>query len=394
MRVLFYDDATDFGGHELQTLAAARYMALQPGMEVGFMYFRGNVRLSKQLADSAAHNSCFKPLPQDYASRPLQFVRTLVSGSAIRRIATEMTEFAPDVIVIAQGAIALCSAGLMAAKKIGLPAISYVPMTHPERFFSKSRLKAVLREPVNRIYYRLPDEYITINQRMERYLRRKGLTQPVTVVQAAIDLAEWQSVERTAARESLGLTAGDWVVALIGRVQFWQKQQDLAVRALALARSQVPNLKLLLVGDGPDLGALKELVHSEGVEDIVVFAGWTDSLSVVYSAIDVLVIPSRYEGLPLVMLQAMYFGKPVIASAVDGMLDILPPQWLFECGDSAALAARLVEASRANETALLEAQREMVIRDHSLPVFEQAFMVAVISATDRIRRGSRDQPAN
>jgi glycosyltransferase involved in cell wall biosynthesis len=386
LRILFYDDAPDFGGHELQTLAAARHMASQPGIEVGFMYFRGNARLSRQIADSAALNSRFKPLAQDYASKQFQFVRTLVSGRAIRRIAGEITNFAPDVIVIAQGAIAFCSAGLMAAKKIGLPTISYIPMTHPERVFSESRLRAALREPVNRIYYQLPDAYITISLRMEDYLRRKGLTQPVTVVQAAIDLAEWHTVEVTAARESLGLAAGDWVVALIGRVQFWQKRQDLVVKALALVRDQVPNLKLLLVGDGPDLGALKGLVRAEGVEDMVVFAGWTDGLSVVYSAIDALVIPSRYEGVPLVMLQALYFGRPVIASAVDGMLDILPPHWLFGSGDAAALAARLVEASRARETSLLDAQRDMVIQAHSLPVFERAFMNAIMSATDRIRR--------
>jgi glycosyltransferase involved in cell wall biosynthesis len=386
LRVLFYDDAPDFGGHELQTLAAARYMASQPGIEVGFIYFRGNARLSRQIADSAARNSNFKPLAQDYSSKQYQFVRTLLSGHAIRRIAGEMMNFAPDVIVIAQGAIAFCSAGLMAARKIGLPTISYIPMTHPERFFSESRFKAALREPVNRIYYRLPDAYITISPRMEDYLRRKGLKQPMTVVQAAIDLAEWHTVEKTAARDSLGLAAGDWVVALIGRVQFWQKRQDLAIRGLALARRQIPNLKLLLVGDGPDLGALKELVRAEGVEDIVVFAGWTDGLSVVYSAIDALVIPSRYEGVPLVMLQALYFRRPVIASAVDGMLDILPPHWLFGSGDSIALATRLVEASRASESDLLDAQKKMVIRTHSLPIFQRAFMDAVMSATDRLRR--------
>jgi glycosyltransferase involved in cell wall biosynthesis len=205
-------------------------------------------------------------------------------------------------------------------------------------------------------------------------------------VHAAIDLAEWHPVEKTAAREQLGLAVGDWVVALIGRVQFWQKRQDLAVKGLALARREVPNLKLLLVGDGPDLVALKELVRSEGVEDSVVFAGWTDGLSPIYSAIDALVIPSRYEGVPLVMLQAMHFGRPVIASAVDGMLDTLPQHWLFASGDAAALAARLVDASRASENELLDAQREKVARNHSMPVFERAFLAALLSALGRLEK--------
>ena len=386
MRVLFYDDAPDFGGHELQTLAAVRHIASQPDMEVGFIFFRGNARLSKQLADVAAQCPRFKLIPQDYASLKFQVFRTLVSGSAIGRIAATMLAYAPDVVVVAQGAIAFCSAGLIAAKKIRVPTVSYIPLTHPERLFSASRFRAALREPVNRIYYRLPDEYITISPRMEGYLRRKGLRQPVTVVPAAIDVAACHLEEREAARASLGLAAADWVVALIGRVQFWQKRQDLAVKALALARRQIPNLKLLVVGDGPDLTALKELVRVEGVEDAVVFAGWTDGLSPVYSAIDALVIPSRYEGVPLVMLQAMYFRRPVIASAVDGMADTLPQHWLFPSGDAAAFAARLEEAARANEPALLDAHHKVVDETLSLPVFERAFMAAILSAIHRLGR--------
>lgn len=388
LRVLFYDDAPDFGGHELMTLAAVRHIALQPNMEVGFMFFRGNARLSKQITDLAASCPRFTPLPQDYASQRFQVFRTLVSGRAIRSMAATMAGFSADVVVVAQGAIAFCSAGLLAAKRAGLPTISYIPMTHPERLFSASRFRAALREPVNRLYYRLPDEFITISPRMEAYLRQRGLRQPVTIMHVAIDVADLRLEDKQAARKTLGLAAGDWVVALIGRVQFWQKRQDLAVRGLALARRQIPNLKLLVVGDGPDLAALKALVRAEGVQDAVVFAGWTDGLSPVFSAIDALVIPSRYEGVPLVMLEAMYFRRPVIASAVDGMLDILPPDWLFPSGDANALAARLVRAARTSETALLEVHREQVAQAFSLPVFERSFLAALMSAIGRHGRAS------
>lgn len=384
MRVLFYDDAPDFGGHELMTLAAVRYIASQPDIEGGFIYFRGNARLSRQIADIAAQSPRFKPLPQDYASRQFQFLRTLLSSRAIRRIADAITGYAPDLVVVAQGAIAFGSAGLMAAKRAGVPSISYIPMTHPERMFSASRLKAALREPVNRFYYRLPDEYITISPRMESYLRDKGLRQPVTIVAAAVDLAACNAMDKDGARAQLGLAAGDWVVALVGRVQFWQKRQDLAVNALALARRQIPRLKLLIVGDGPDLATLKEQVRAEGLQGAVVFAGWTDGLSPIYSAIDALVIPSRYEGVPLVMLQAMVFRRPVIASAVDGMADILPPHWLFPSGDARAFAARLVEALGGSDDALLDAHRDRVIEAFSLPVFERAFLAAIRSSVNRL----------
>lgn len=392
LRVLFYDDAPDFGGHEVQTLAAVRHIASQRDMEVGFIFFRGNFRLSRQLADIAAQCPRFKALPQDYASGAYQVFRTLVSGRAILRIAAMMAGYAPDVVVVAQGAIAFCSAGLLAAKKARLSSISYIPMTHPERMFSASRVKAALREPLNRFYYRLPDEYITISPRMESYLRRKGLRQPVTVVQVAVDPSAFHVIDKATARDTLGLAADDWIVALIGRVQFWQKRQDLAVKGLALARRQIPNLKLLVVGDGPDLAALKEQVRLEGVDDAVVFAGWTDGLSVVYSAIDALTIPSRYEGVPLVMLEAMHFRRPVIASAVDGMADLLPAHWLFPSGDATALAQCLVNVVGARENALLDAHREIVSQTLSLPVFERSFLAAIVACVDRLGRSSKARP--
>ncbi len=386
MKVLFYDDAPDFGGHELQTMAAVRHLLAQADTEVGFIYFPGNARLAKHILALAARYPRFSPLPQDYASGGFQFLRTLLSVRATGRIARAMAAYRPDIVVLAQGAIAFGSVGLLAAKRAGLPIISYIPMTHPERLFSASRLKAALREPVNRFYYRLPDEYITISPRMEGYLRSKGLQQPVTVVPVAIDPAANQVMDKGAARTLLGLAAGDWVVALIGRVQFWQKRQDLAVKALALARQHIPHLKLLVVGDGPDLAVLKALVRAEGIEEAVVFAGWTDGMGPVYSAIDALVIPSRYEGVPLVMLEAMLFKRPVIASAVDGMADILPPQWLFTSGDAKAFAARLVQAAQSSSPELLEAHHRTVVDSFSLPVFERAFTAAIASALQRVRR--------
>jgi glycosyltransferase involved in cell wall biosynthesis len=386
LRVLFYDDAAEFGGHETMTLAAVRYIASQPNIEVGFIYFRGNLRLARQIADLAAQYPRLTPMPQDYASRAFQFLRTLVSWPSIGLIARTMKAFAPDIVVVAQGAIAFGSAALIAASRVGLPTISYIPMTHPERMFSASRLKAAVRERVNRIYYRLPDEYITVSPRMGDYLRRKGLRQRVTIVKAAIDLTNCRSVDKATARARWGLSEADWVVGLIGRVQFWQKRQDLAVLGLSLARKQIPNLKLLLVGDGPDLAALKALAAAEGVEDAVVFAGWADGLSAVFSAIDVLAIPSRYEGVPLVLIEALYYRLPVVASAVDGMVDTLPPHWLFPSGDATAFAGCLAEIAKANDSTLLDVHRAMVVECHSMPAFEREFLTALVAATHRLSR--------
>jgi len=300
-----------------------------------------------------------------------------------------MTAFAPDVVVVAQGGIASGSAGLLAAKAAALPTISYIPMTHPESLFSASRIKAALRERLNRLYFRSPDTFVTTGQRMADYLRHRGLQQPVSLVPVAIDTGAYRCADRDTARQQLGLASADTVMAVVARVEFWQKRQDLAVQALALARRQVGSLKLLVVGDGPDLTNLKACAQAQGVQDAVVFAPWADDLSAVYAAIDVLLIPSRFEGVPLVMLEAMHLRCPVIASAVDGMADTLPEHWLFPSGDAYALAARMVQVATSSEPELLDAHQALVQKEFSMPAFQQAFMAAIVAAADRHAGASR-----
>jgi len=389
LRVLFYNDAVAFGGHELMTMAGVRHLVAQADVEVGFIFFRGNARLSRQIGDLAARYTGFKALPQDYASQPRQVLRTRLSGRAIRAMAGVMTAFAPDVVVVAQGGIASGSAGLLAAKAAALPTISYIPMTHPESLFSASRIKAALRERLNRLYFRSPDTFVTTGQRMADYLRHRGLQQPVSLVPVAIDTGAYRCADRDTARQQLGLASADTVMAVVARVEFWQKRQDLAVQALALARRQVGSLKLLVVGDGPDLTNLKACAQAQGVQDAVVFAPWADDLSAVYAAIDVLLIPSRFEGVPLVMLEAMHLRCPVIASAVDGMADTLPEHWLFPSGDAYALAARMVQVATSSEPELLDAHQALVQKEFSMPAFQQAFMAAIVAAADRHAGASR-----
>lgn len=75
-----------------------------------------------------------------------------------------------------------------------------------------------------------------------------------------------------------------------------------------------PDSKLLLVSDGPDFDAVVEKVHRLQLQDAVIFAGRRSDVERLYQAIDVFLMPSRWEGLPLVLLEAQTAGVPVVAS--------------------------------------------------------------------------------
>jgi glycosyltransferase involved in cell wall biosynthesis len=108
--------------------------------------------------------------------------------------------------------------------------------------------------------------------------------------------------------------SGQPLIVCAGRLTV-QKGQDLAVRALA--RLRTTGARLRLVGEGPDAAKLGELAVELGVADRVEFTGQCDPRPHLRAA-DVVLVPSRWEGLSFVLLEAMACGKAVVTTAVAG----------------------------------------------------------------------------
>lgn len=84
-------------------------------------------------------------------------------------------------------------------------------------------------------------------------------------------------------------------------------------------QSQIPEARLLLVGDGPLRNNLKSLVRRLDLQDKVIFAGVRSDLPALYKAMDIFVMPSQKEGMPMALLEAMAMALPVVATAVGGI---------------------------------------------------------------------------
>lgn len=117
------------------------------------------------------------------------------------------------------------------------------------------------------------------------------------------------------------------------------KGQDLALEAVR--RSAVPNLRLRLLGDGPDRPALEERARRLGIADRVEFAGAVDDPSPHLRAADVVVVPSRWDAQSLSLLEAMSTGRPVVATAVSGTAALGDGGAVVPVGDPSALAEAL-----------------------------------------------------
>lgn len=152
-------------------------------------------------------------------------------------------------------------------------------------------------------------------------------------------------VERAQFLEPAPLPGGTTRLVAIGRF-VEQKGQLLLIEALARAAVADPRVHLTLVGDGELRPAIEAAIRERGLDANVTITGWLDEAGVLaeLAAAHALVMPSFAEGLPMVVMEAMAAGRPVVATLIAGMPELVLPGetgWLVSAGDVEALAGAL-----------------------------------------------------
>jgi len=150
--------------------------------------------------------------------------------------------------------------------------------------------------------------------------------------------------EREAKKRQLGLPVEAPLIGTVGRLHP-QKGQRYLLEALPPVLRRIPDLHVLLVGDGPTRGELEALTRRLGLHGRVHFLGFRQDVPELVALLDVFVLPSVWEGLPLSLLEALALARPVVATATDGILEVIEDG---DCGlvvptkDPEALARAIV----------------------------------------------------
>lgn len=337
MSILFYDDSPVFGGHEVMTLLGLQaLLRIHPG-PVRFISSTDNSKLRENLASIAADHPHLALELVDYHSSRLEALRNLLKPARIRQLGARLKSLRPELVVAVQGNIEHSSLALLAARNSGIPSCSYIPVPH-----SNAEMGAKLG-PLRDIFcsylFRIPDSFITITEEMAKLLLKRGASAPIHLVYNGVDTVRFQPGDRDEACRELDLPSRKTLIGLVGRVEFRQKQQHLLVKAIASNTRLASSCHLVFAGDGPDSDKLRELLRQSGVSGTVL--PWCDP-SLLYRALHAVVIPSRYEGLPLVMLEALSSGITVLGSDRDGMKDLLPAECRFAPNDVGSLSSILM----------------------------------------------------
>jgi glycosyltransferase involved in cell wall biosynthesis len=166
------------------------------------------------------------------------------------------------------------------------------------------------------------------------------------VIYNGIDVEEFRDPpSQDAARSTLGISADAVVVGEVAHLMPHKGQRHL-IDALAPVLRERADVRLLLVGDGADRLALERQVEAQGVSPHVIFTGPRSDLASVLSAIDVLALPSTFEGFGIVQAEAMYLERPVVATNHGGSTEVVSDGdtgFLVPFGDVKQLRARLAE---------------------------------------------------
>lgn len=332
--ILYYTDARQFGGHDVASLHLLGRM-LEAGYRVHFVFRAGNRQWQDRLEKLAQQHAALAVYGLAAPGLKYPDLAKILYRKHLARLQQMIEQIAPDLVFVSQGNLASSWAGLRIAHTAGIPSVSYLPMAQPLNVLLGT--KGWIRRFFSRRVTHWPDHWLTCTEAQKKRLRLAGATQPIDLLPNPISIPTARC--RELARPANRIPPEAIVIGMAGRLNNRQKGCDLLVEALVGAPEESPLRKvwLLFIGDGEAAEGMTKQLERAGWAGRLRSTGWTNAPWEHYAALDLLIMPSRFEGQPLVMQEALLCGVPVCGAAVDGLADYLPDAWLCRPGDSLAL---------------------------------------------------------
>lgn len=269
---------------------------------------------------------------------------------ATATLATLLADLRPDVvhnhmyraeIVGTRAAIALGDAGHRRPWVIGT--------VHSSRVRSTDDIELLVRLTAQM------DHLVVVSQAIDRKVVEEGRTAaPRSLIYNGVDLQRYDHQEPCCTlRAEYGIPEGSPIVGVVGRLEP-EKGHPTLLEAWPLVLREVPEAYLLVVGEGSRREALEAQAAEIGIADRVVFTGRRDDVPAVTAALDVAVLPSYREAQGLTILEAMALSRPVVASNVGGIPEMVVHErtgLLAEPHDAAGLAAGIARLLRDHQLA-------------------------------------------
>ncbi len=194
-------------------------------------------------------------------------------------------------------------------------------ITTPHGWSTKAGFALRIYEGIDRAIFPFFDAVVPLSETIADELRwLPGLASKLRVIRNAVDIAEIDRVSDLATEVAAWKSENRFVIGYVGQLIV---RKGLTTLLEAFAKLDVANKQLALVGDGPQRHELEALARQLGIGDSVRFFGFRDDRLAIMKGFDLFVLPSRLEGIPRCLMEAMAAGVCVVASDIPGCADLI-----------------------------------------------------------------------
>lgn len=344
-RVLIMTNSFVMGGME-RHIADLACRLVARGMRVDIIYSKSSQENIQPMLDSLQKGGVtIHGLPE----------RRGLSGWARRfkDLYSLTRRISPDVIHIhstgsQRGELALLAFKIAGPVRCRIVRTDHTPPDGPPSIMDVARL---------RIRDLLLDQIIVVsNQNRTMHLQVLGRSpKKVLTIHNGIDPHACTSRSRNDVRAAWSLPPGALVVGMVARLDEYRKGADVFLRSIAFARVSCPQLHFVVIGDGKMRAEIEQYAAQLELAESGRFLGHRTDVVNQLVGMDVFVLPSRYEGLPYTLLEALRSGKPIVATRVGGVEEVLADNaygMIVPTDDPDACAAALIHL--ANDAELRE----------------------------------------
>jgi len=201
----------------------------------------------------------------------------------------------------------------------------------PVEGYDASFLKKTIYCFIDRFFERYVDRFIVVSKSLQTTLENnhKIPGEKIALVYNGIELDEYRDEASEEfslkLKKEFNIDKSVSLVGAIGRI-VWQKGFEYLVEAVPVILKECPEVRFMIIGDGPLKKELEEKSRRLKIEDKIIFTGFRTDIKEALASIDILVMPSLKEGFPMVTLEAMAMAKPIIAADIDGIREQIEHQ--------------------------------------------------------------------
>jgi glycosyltransferase involved in cell wall biosynthesis len=167
------------------------------------------------------------------------------------------------------------------------------------------------------------DKIIVVSSDIRSRLRRFYNPDRIEIIYNAVDISQLRPTkDKTALRNEFDIKTNEFVIGTAGRM-VPVKGYDVLLKAVGILSRSKTNVRFILAGEGPLKEKLERQVADYGVKDRVTFVGFRDDMPDFLNCLDLFIMSSHHEGIPMVLLEAMALRKPIVATAVGGITEVV-----------------------------------------------------------------------